>query len=491
MRRRRLSATLGAAVFAAAALGPMVAANAMSKSGSPEFDQCLKDSGLGSVPSDQASHQVQVCKTARVTKVTVFTWTVTKTAAPPSLLLATSQAGPVAYTLSASPTPTVSWIVDGDVVVRNLGPDNATVLGVEDVLSLPDGSTLTDDLENASFVLPGPGSGTAEQVFHYSLTIPSASLSGGKPASNQASANWEVGGKIDPTSTVTVPLSFTEGPKTPTAVYFRNATLTDLIDPAPPGIAIGAPTPPGPFQVAADQPATLNPVLMSPVTNVSLHCASTATITNLTTLTSDNTPERANNPALLRPPPLPQTAMARALVLVASPDCGPAPPLSTPQTATPTPTTPTTPTPLPGVVPAGIPTPKPPKPRACPVPKLDASIQGPKKAVTGQRATWLITVRNRSRVTARNIVLHETLPAGFSVVGSSRSFTFSGPRLRFTVRSLASGQRLGIRVKMLVDNGLAAQREVHRVQVSASCGATEAAVAPVQVTRSVAPAVTG
>ena len=490
MRRRRLSATLGAAVFLAAALGPMVAADAMPKSGSPEFDQCLKDSGLGSVPSDEASHQVQVCKTVRVTKVTVFTWTVTKTAAPPNLLLATSQAGPVAYTLSASPTPTVSWIVDGDVVVRNQGPDNAAVLGVEDVLSLPDGSTLTDVLANDSFVLPGPGSGAAEQVFHYSLTVPAASLQGSKPASNQASADWETGGKVDPTSTVTVPVSFTEGPKTPTAVYFRNATLTDLIDPAPPGIAIGAPTPPGPFQVAADQPLTLNPVLMTQVTNVSLHCASTGTITNVTTLTSDNTPERANNPALLRPAPLPQTAMARALVLVASPDCGPAP-LSTPQTATPTPTTTTTPTPLPGVVPAGIPTPKPPKPRACPVPTLDASIQGPKKAFTGQRATWLITVRNRSRATARNVVLRETLPAGFSVVGSSRSFTFSGSRLRFAVRSLASGQRLGIRVRMLVDNGLAAQREVHRLQVSASCGATEAAVAPVQVARSLAPAVTG
>ena len=498
MRRRRLSATLGAAVFMACALGPMVGATAVVKSGTPEFDQCLKDSGLGSVPSDQSSHQVQVCKTVRATKITVFSWTLAKTPAPPALLLATSQAGPLAYTLSATPTPAVTWIVDGDVVVRNTGPDNATVLEVREALGLPDGSTLTDVLKHDSFVLPGQPSMTPqERVFHYSFTVPVASTQGGKAASNQAAADWEVGGKVDPTSTVTIPVSFVEGPKTPQAIYFRNASVSDLIDPPPPGVAIGAPVPTGPFAVAADQPATLNPVLTTQVTNVSLHCASTGTITNLGTLQSDNTPERINNPALLRPAPLPQTTTARAPVLVMSPDCGPTPPLSTPQTVAPTPTiagTPTPPTPLPGVTPAGTPTPvprKPPKPRPCPVPSLGASMIGPRTVFTGQRGTWLITVSNQGRPAARNLVVREQLPVGFSVVGSTRSFSFAGRLLRFPVKSLAGGRKLAIRITMQVDNGLAAGRAVHRVRVSASCGATETALAPVRVTNGIAPAVTG
>jgi uncharacterized repeat protein (TIGR01451 family) len=403
----------------------------------------------------------------------------------------------VAYTLTATPTPTVTWIVDGDVVVRNVGPDNATVTRVGDVLSLPDGSTQAATLENDSFVLPGqPSSTPQERVLHYSFTVPVAATQGTKPASNAASADWMVGGKVDPTSTVTLAVSFVEGPKTPTAVYFRNATVSDVVDPPPPGIAIGAPSPPGPFQVVADQPGTLNPVLTTQVTNVSLHCASTGTITNLATLQSDNTPERKNNPALLRPAPLPQTTFARAPVLVSSPDCAPAPPL-TPQAANPTPTTagtPTPPAPLPGVTPAGTPTPvpsKPPKPRPCPVPNLGASMIGPKKVFTGQRGSWLITVANRGRTAARNLVVREQLPVGFSVVGSTRSFAFAGRQLRFPVGSLAGGRKLAIQITMQVDNGLAAGTAVHRVRVSASCGATETALAPVQVTRNIAPAVTG
>jgi uncharacterized repeat protein (TIGR01451 family) len=497
MRRTRLSATLGAVVVAACALGPMGGAGAVIKTGFPEFEKCLKQSGLATVPSDQSAHQVQICKTVRATKVTVFSWALAKTPAPPSLLLATSQAGPLAYTLTATPTPTVTWIVDGDVVVRNTGPENATVLKVVDELTLPDGSKLSDVLAGDSFVLSGqPSTTPVERVLHYSFTVPAAAAQGANAASNRAAADWEIGGKVDPTSTVSLGVSFVEGPKTPTAVYFRNATVADYIDAAPPGVAIAA-GPSGPFPLAADQPASLNPVVSAQVTNVSLHCGSTGTITDVAALQSDSAPERKNNPALLRPAPLPQTVAARALVLVMSPDCGPAPPLSTPQTVAPTPTiagTPTPPAPLPGVTPAGTPIPvprKPPKPPACPLPRLDASMIGPRRAFTGQRASWLITVNNRGSAAARNLVVREQLPVGFSVVGSTRSFAFAGRLLRFPVKRLAGGRRLAIRITMQVDNGLAAGTAVHRVRVSASCGAAETALAPVRVTPGVAPAVTG
>jgi uncharacterized repeat protein (TIGR01451 family) len=494
-------ATLGAVAFIALAAGPAGWAGAAPKAGFPEFDRCLKQSGLGAVPDDQSSHQVQICKTVRVTKVTVYSWGLTKAAAPPSLQLATAQSGPIAFTITATPTPTVTWIVDGDVVVRNTGPDNATVLEVADDLTLPDGSTLTDVLASSSFVLSGQPSGTpSERVLHYSFTVPAAVAQATKTgASNRAAVDWQIGGQVDPTSAVTLGVSFVEGPKTPQAIYFRNATVADLVDPAPPGVALGVPSPPGPVAAAADQPATLNPALTLQATNVSLHCGSTGTITNLSTLQSDNTPERKNNPALLRPAPGPQALTARALVLVMSPDCGPPPPLSTPQTVAPTPTptiagTPGPPSPLPGVTPAGTPVPvprKPPTPRPCPVPRLDASMVGPKRAFMGQRATWLITVRNRGSAAARNLVVRERLPVGFSVVGSTRAFSFAGRQLRFPVSRLPGRRNLAIRITMQVDNGLAAGTAVHRVRVSASCGATETALAPVQVTPGIAPAVTG
>jgi uncharacterized repeat protein (TIGR01451 family) len=116
---------------------------------------------------------------------------------------------------------------------------------------------------------------------------------------------------------------------------------------------------------------------------------------------------------------------------------------------------------------------------------------GPKRAFTGQRASWLITVDNRGNAPARNLVVREQLPVGFSVVGSTRSFAFAGRQLRFPVKRLAGGRRLAIRITMQVDNGLAAGTAVHRVRVSASCGAAETALAPVQVTSGIAPAVTG
>src|SRR5205085_1158034 len=57
---------------------------------------------------------------------------------PAALALAPGQAAAVAYTLAATATPTVRWVVDGDVVVRNVGTGNATVSRVADNLRLAD-----------------------------------------------------------------------------------------------------------------------------------------------------------------------------------------------------------------------------------------------------------------------------------------------------------------------------------------------------------------
>src|SRR5204862_2467865 len=92
-------------------------------------------------PADQAKAQVQICKTVRVTKITTYAWTLTKTPSPAALSLAPGQSASVAYTLAATATPTVRWVVDGDVVVRNTGTGNATVSRTTDTLALADGST--------------------------------------------------------------------------------------------------------------------------------------------------------------------------------------------------------------------------------------------------------------------------------------------------------------------------------------------------------------
>jgi uncharacterized repeat protein (TIGR01451 family) len=481
---------VAAMAFALGLVGPAWGAGSVSF---PEFEKCLQENGLTAVPDDQPSDAVQVCKTVRVTKVTVYSWALAKTPAPPTLRLAEAQTGPLALTLTATPTPTVTWVVDGEIVVRNVGSEDVTVLRVVDDLTLPEGTKMTDVISATPFVLNRlPSAASPEEMLRYSFTIPADMARATQTAaSNTASVDWAVGAK-DPTTTITTPVSFEDGPKTPQAIYFRTATVTDSPDPAPPGTAVGPPAPSGPFTVAADQPDTLNPATTAQVTNTSLRCGSSATITNMAALRSDNAPERRNNPTVIRPAPLPQVVFARALVLVMSPECGPPPPMATPQSVTPAPPPP--PTGLPAVNPAGIPTPVPAKPAApapCPVPKLATSVLGPKRAFAGQRATWLVTVRNGGPAAARSVLVQERLPVGFSVVGSTRAFTFRGRLLRFRVPRLNAGRRLAIRITMHVDNGLAAGRAVHRVRVSASCARAETALAPVMVTPGIAPAVTG
>src|SRR5438105_1476934 len=80
-----------AALMAAAVAMLGTAGTAAADMAFSQFDTCLQKDGLSAAPDDQSASAVQVCKTVKVTKVTNYTWTLTKAAAPPHLLLGIGQ----------------------------------------------------------------------------------------------------------------------------------------------------------------------------------------------------------------------------------------------------------------------------------------------------------------------------------------------------------------------------------------------------------------
>jgi hypothetical protein len=513
-----------ALLAAAAVLLLQVGTAAATGSATPKFDRCIAKNGLTAVPGDQSGLAVQVCKTVRVTKVTTYDWTLTKTPSPGALTLAPGQGASVAYTLTATATPRVRWVVDGDVVVRNVGTRDASVTRVVDDLRLADGTTRSDVLSSKPFTLSPSTSECPcvcppEKSFHYSFTVDSPPATG----TNIATAEWteRAGG----TSAFSAPVDFSDGPDTNTAVYLRTATLTEAYGTPPTGLLVGVADNPGPFTLAADQPSSLSVTLTSRIRNESLDCPKSATVSDTATLVSRNRPEETNNPSSSGSPSS-VTLSASATVQVTASGCGapsapgpatappsagppgqvaqtpaaavPGPgPLASSQTAPPQPqvaAVPVSATPEPGAAP--VPPVVKPQPQARPVcvpASLTARIAGPRRIVAGQRVNWLIRVRNVGRGIGRAVVLTSRIPSGFSLVRSSPRTSFVSGVARFRLPNLAPGRSATVRLTMHASRGIAGKR-LHQARVASSCNAIETATAPITVNAvagAITPAVTG
>jgi uncharacterized repeat protein (TIGR01451 family) len=470
----------------------------------PQFERCLKDNGLTDVPAQQASSPVQVCKTVKVTRVTVYAWSLTIDPTSASAQIPLGQSPRVPYQLATPATPTVYWIVDGRVVVRNVGLTDVTITGVRDTLSPPAGTPLTQAIGPSSFTLMSPESKDCveppEKVIRYSFTVPGPQVpSLPSSGANAATVTWTATGApvqsphesrppagatpAAATTATTIPVVFAEGPDLNEVIYFRKATLTHAFDLAPPGLLVGPPDNPGPFPLAADDPATLLHQLSVAVTNQSLTCGSSATLTGVGYVQSPSVPELVGDPSLPPLPPLPVNVSSRSLLLVTTPPCAAA--AEKP----------------PGATGAGVPAPpgraaaappaKPARPSApvCPRPILSASLAGPSRTLANGRASWLIVVRNRGRAAARRVVVRERVPDGFAFVGASRAVSAQGRMLTFSPARLPSGGTLAIRLRLQA--GAVVGGSHQRLSVSANCGAVAQARAPVSVTPAIAPAVTG
>jgi uncharacterized repeat protein (TIGR01451 family) len=525
MKDRRFA--WAALAAAAALLLPLQAATAAAAApGTPQFDKCLAKNGLTAAPADQAGHAVQVCKTVRVTRITTYDWTLAKTPSPGALTLAPGETGSVAYTLAATATPRVRWVVDGDVVVRNVGSGDASVTRVVDELRLADGVTEDKTLSSKPFTLSPSTSECPcvcppEKVFHYSFTVDSPPATG----TNTATAEWTE--KAKGTSGFSAPVDFGNGPDTNSAVYFRTATVTEAYAAPPAGLLVGVADRPGPFTLTANEPSTLSVTLTSPIRNESLDCPESATVSDTATLVSRNRPEETNNPTSSGSPPS-VSLSATATVQVTATGCGapgaPGPPSAPPsagpptqqvaqtpsvagapgpaplassQTTAPQPQTAAAPpsaTPEPGAAP--VPPVTKPQPAARPVcvpAALTARIAGPRRIIAGQRVTWRITVRNVGRPLATSVVLTNRIPSGFSMVGSLPRARFVSGVARVRLPNLARGESATVRLTMQASRGIAGQRQ-QQVRVASGCNATEAARAPITVTAvagAITPAVTG
>src|SRR5204863_5173107 len=106
--------------------------------------------------------------------------------------------------------PSVQWVVDGDIVVRNTGPDMATVNQIEDQLKLPDGTVVEKLVVSSPFVLPANlCDNPPERSFHYTFTVPAESVSSAAvPASNSAAVNATIGAAPPASVAFTAPVSF-------------------------------------------------------------------------------------------------------------------------------------------------------------------------------------------------------------------------------------------------------------------------------------------
>jgi uncharacterized repeat protein (TIGR01451 family) len=511
--------TLWAALAAMVALAlPLLAtAPAVAAVGTPQFDRCLAENGLTAPSADQAGHAVQICKTVRVTKKITYAWTLTKTPSPGALTLAPGQSAPVAYTLAARATPTVRWVVDGDVVVRNVGGANASVSRVTDTLRLAGGATRSTVLSSSGFTL-SPSSSICpcvcppEKVFHYSFTVDNPPATG----TNTASADWSEA--ASGSSAFTAPVDFSDGPATNTTVYFRTATLTEASAAPPAGLLVGVPDQPGPFVLHADQPSSLSITITSRIRNESLECPNGASVGDTATLTSANKPEETHDPTSSgRPPAVLLTASAAVQVTAA---CGPtenqAPPVTPEPGALPVspvatvsrnePAVPPAAT-VSGNEPAAPPTgasgdlpvdsvAKPGQPSAAPVcvrASLLGRIVGPRRIAAGQQLTWRVSVRNVGARLARSVVLTHRIPSGFSLLRSSPRASFVSGVARFRMPNLRPGQTATVRLTMHASRGIAGRR-LQQARIASSCGGREAAVAPVTVSAVagvIRPAVTG
>jgi uncharacterized repeat protein (TIGR01451 family) len=116
---------------------------------------------------------------------------------------------------------------------------------------------------------------------------------------------------------------------------------------------------------------------------------------------------------------------------------------------------------------------------------------GPRAATAGQLVTYTIKVRNRSKVTATNVVVRDILPSGFTVAGKVKGAAFRAGKLTWNVGTLAAGKSKTFRVKVRIDRsiggrrcnvatagarGVATVRDTACTRIAAVAGAVEPAV---------------
>ena len=482
MKRRMARTALLAGAGALLGVG-VAAGGALAGPGATGFQDCLKTNGGVS----QKNGPVAVCKTVSVTKITTYTWSLTKAAAPTSLSLGTGQGAPVSYTLTATPTAVVAWRVSGTVVVQNEGANPVTNLNVTDALAIPGEAEQSATLATGDS-LPG-GGGFPEKSYPYSFDVATAAPQNG---TNTAAVTYGTGG----TASFGVPVAF-DGPNGNEIAYNRQVTLTDAFGTLGPGITVTGITNPGPFTVDATNAATQTVPFGATVSNASMACGTTSAAPNTATVTSISTaPEGIkiiDVPLSAFPSGPAVDISANASVSVSAPACAPTPP--------------------PAVIGGGTTTPTKPKPRpkrkvrpVCVLPSLGATIRGPKLVNAGDRVVFGVRITNTSRKAARRVTALYPIPSGFSIVRTSRPFTMSGGRAVIRVGDLSGGRSRAVRITLKADTTSSGLKR-SRVSVTgrgnlgttnriapATCVSTAASTAPIRVlpvAARVQPAVTG
>src|SRR5207237_1219356 len=83
-------------------------------------------------------------------------------------------------------------------------------------------------------------------------------------------------------------------------------------------------------------------------------------------------------------------------------------------------------------------------PVRCPRPGLRITLGGPAKVIAGQQTTLSLRLRNTGKIVARNVLIADTLPQGFSLVKSSKPHVFRAGALKVrvgTLRPACNGSR--------------------------------------------------
>jgi uncharacterized repeat protein (TIGR01451 family) len=124
---------------------------------------------------------------------------------------------------------------------------------------------------------------------------------------------------------------------------------------------------------------------------------------------------------------------------------------------------------------------------------LVVSKTGPRTATAGQLVTYRIKVANRSRIAARNVVLRDLLPSGFSVSGKVKGAGISQGRITWKVGTLAAGKSKTVSVKFRVDRNVGGRRCNRAVATAGNAGTARASQCTriAAVAGAVEPAVTG
>jgi uncharacterized repeat protein (TIGR01451 family) len=436
---------------------------------------------------------IGLCTRLRVAQITTYNWSLTKSAAPSALTLdAGAAAAPVTYTLTATPTRTISWQVAGEIAVKNTGETAVADLAATQSLDLANAPNPPAQTFGPAAVAAG---GEAEFEFGFNNipdptghTETTVTSSAGNPHQSQV---------IDINQSDPIHTTFSE------IAYFRTVQVSDVFGSPSPGMGVGAPSDPGPWTFAApkDNTAPLSPFTQTftvALSNTSIGCNGSGSLSNTATLSGSGVPEGVKLAHLVDIGEFatltPQNASANASATVTPTVCQPTTPPATPTS--------------PPLAPTGKATKPKPKPKhtpkvKCPPPILSLNLVGPRRLVAGQLVTFTTLVRNTSANKAPNLVLDMPIPSGFSLVSSKAGavqtekgrarVAMQGGAVRLNFGTLPGHSARSARITLRVDRTTAGRR-VTRAFVAGTCGAKDNAVVPIRVTAvgaQIQPSVTG